>query len=207
MIGEKNISEAEPMMKIACPHCQVLGEIPTIVLQNSNWPIACHHCHQHYFAPVVSGPEKLARQKKITCSGCTAKAEIDMDKFAAVIACESELYCPSCHDLLPLPKNTARKKTSAMLLQNPITDETNEAKTASSSATTPPANTLPATTRPHILPGWRSALFLVFAGFVLTALAMMAAREGLIDRVWLDKLLLGLPDKQALTTTLNALLG
>ena len=202
MIGEKNISEAEPMMKIACPHCQVLGEIPTIVLQNSNWPIACHHCHQHYFAPVVSGPEKLARQKKITCSGCTAKAEIDMDKFAAVIACEAELYCPSCHDLLPLPKNTARKKTSAMLLQNPIAEETNEAKIASSSAKTPPA-----TARQHILPGWRSALFLVFAGFVLTALAMMAAQEGLIDRVWLDKLLLELPDKQALTATLNALLG
>ena len=52
-----------------------------------------------------------------------------------------------------------------------------------------------------------SALFLVFAGFVLTALAMMAAQEGLIDRVWLDKLLLELPDKQALTATLNALLG
>ena len=104
MMREKKTSEAETMMKIACPHCQVVGEIPTIVLQNSNWPIACHHCHQHYFAPVVSGPEKLARQKKITCSGCKAKAEIDIDKYAAVVACEAALYCPACHDLLPLPK-------------------------------------------------------------------------------------------------------
>ena len=197
MIGKEKTSEAEPMMKIACPHCQVLGEIPTIVLQNSNWPIACHHCHQHYFAPVVSGPEKLARQKKITCSGCKTKTEIDIDKFAAVIACEAALYCPACHDLLPLPKNMARKKSSAVLLETPAKNETGAAK-----APAPPSKT-----RQQILPGWRSALFLVFAGFVLTALAMMAAQEGLIDRVWLDKLLLELPDKQALTTTLNALLS
>lgn len=194
MMREKKTSEAETMMKIACPHCQVLGEIPTIVLQNSNWPIACHHCHQHYFAPVVSGPEKLARQKKITCSGCKAKAEIDIDLYAVVVTCEAALYCPACHDLLPLPKNTARKKSSARLLETPVTDET-EAASAPSRA------------RQQILPGWRSALFLIFAGFVLTGLAMMAAQEGLIDRVWLDRLLLELPDKQALTATFNAILG
>ena len=194
MMREKKTSEAETMMKIACPHCQVLGEIPTIVLQNSNWPIACHHCHQHYFAPVVSGPEKLARQKKITCSGCKAKAEIDIDLYAAVVAYEAALHCPACHDLLPLPKKTARKKSSARLLETPVTDET-EAASAPSRA------------RKQILPGWRSALFLIFAGFVLTGLAMMAAQEGLIDRVWLDRLLLELPDKQALTATFNAILG
>ena len=194
MMREKKTSEAETMMKIACPHCQVLGEIPTIVLQNSNWPIACHHCHQHYFAPVVSGPEKLARQKKITCSGCKAKAEIDIDLYAAVVAYEAALHCPACHDLLPLPKKTARKKSSARLLETPVTDETE-------------ATSLPSRARQQILPGWRSALFLIFAGFVLTALAMMAAQEGLIDRVWLDRLLLELPDKQALTATFNAILG
>lgn len=197
MMREKKTSEAEPMMKIACPHCQVLGEIPTIVLQNNNWPIACHHCHQHYFAPVVSGPEKLARQKKITCSGCKAKAEIDIDKFAAIVASEMALYCPACHDVLPLPKNKARKKSDTVLLKNPVTETagtTRKGATASNG-------------RQQILPGWRSALFLLFAGFVLTALAMMAAQEGLIDRVWLDKLLLQLPDKQALTAALNELLG
>jgi len=194
MICEKKTIEAEAMMKIACPHCQVLGEIPTIVLQNSNWPIACHHCHQHYFAPVVSRPEKLVRQKKINCSRCKAKAEIDIDKYAAVVACEAELYCPACHDLLPLPKKTVQKNSSAKLLETLVTDETE--------ATSPPAKA-----RQQILPGWRSALFLVFAGFVLTALAMMAAQEGLIDRVWLDRLLLELPDKQALTETFDAILG
>ena len=194
MMREKKTSEAETMMKIACPHCQVLGEIPTIVLQNSNWPIACHHCHQHYFAPVISGPEKLTRQKKITCSGCKAKAEIDIDLYAVVVTCEAALYCPACHDLLPLPKKTARKKSSARLLETPVTDET-EAASAPSRA------------RQQILPGWRSALFLIFAGFVLTGLAIMAAQEGLIDRVWLDRLLLELPDKQALTATFNAILG
>ena len=194
MMREKKTSEAETMMKIACPHCQALGEIPTIVLQNSNWPIACHHCHQHYFAPVVSGPEKLARQKKITCSGCKAKAEIDIDKYVAVVACEAALNCPACHEPLPLPKKTARKKLSARPLETPVPDETEAAST-------------PSRARPQILPGWRSALFLIFAGFVLTALAMMAAQEGLIDRVWLDRLLLELPDKQSLTATFNAILG
>ena len=194
MISNKKTSEAEKMMKIACPHCQVLGEIPTIVLQNSNWPIACHHCQQHYFAPVVSGPEKLARQKKITCSRCREKTEIDIDKYAAVVACESALYCPACHNLLPPPKKTTHKKSSARLLETLTTDETEAAS---------PLSKL----HRQILPGWRSALFLIFAGFVLTALAMMAAQEGLIDRVWLDRLLLELPDKQALRATFNAILG
>ena len=194
MMREKKTSEEEAMIKIACPHCQVLGEIPTIVLQNCNWPIACHHCQQHYFAPVVSAPEKLARQKKITCSGCNAKAEIDIDKYAAVVACEAALYCPACHDLLHLPKKTASKKSSSKLLETTATDETEVASPLSKA-------------RQQILPGWRSALFLIFAGFMLTALAMMAAQEGLIDRVWLDRLLLELPDKQALTATFNGILG
>ncbi|MEC7245472.1 MAG: hypothetical protein VXW06_00900, partial [Pseudomonadota bacterium] len=54
-------------------------------------------------------------------------------------------------------------------------------------------------------PGWRSALFLLFAGFVLTALAMMAAQEGLIDRVWLDKLLSQMPDRQMIADGLRSL--
>ena len=59
---------------------------------------------------------------------------------------------------------------------------------------------------PPILPGWRSAVFLVFAGFVLTALLMMAAQEELIDRIWLDKFLAGLPDPAEVSAAFNTLL-
>ena len=59
---------------------------------------------------------------------------------------------------------------------------------------------------PPILPGWRSAVFLIFAGFVLTALVMMAAQEELIDRIWLDKLLARLPDPAEVSAAFNSLL-
>ena len=182
---------AEPMIKIACPHCQVLGEIPAIVLQNSDWPIACHHCRQHYFAPVVSGPEKLARQKKIACSNCKIIAEIEQEKYKAILSVGATLYCPDCHHDLPLSKEGTKAKTAALSLEtlSPEKTENNTAKGASQPA----------------FPGWRSALFLLFAGFVLAALAIMAAQEGLIDRVWLNKLLSQMPDRQMIADGLRSL--
>lgn len=191
MRPETSTTEAEPMIKIACPHCQVLGEIPAIVLQNSDWPIACHHCHQHYFAPVVSGPEKLARQKKITCSSCKTTAEIEFEKYNAILAVGAVLYCPDCHHDLPLSKAGQKAKTTTPSIET-LSPEKTEDKAAKGSG------------RPAF-PGWRSALFLLFAGFVLAALAMMAAQEGLIDRVWLDRLLSGLPDRHIITDGLRNL--
>ena len=184
-------AEAEPMIKIACPHCQVLGEIPAIVLQNSDWPIACQHCHQHYFAPVVSGPEKLARQKKIACSNCKIIAEIEQEKYDAILSVGAALYCPECHHDLHLSKAGAKTKTTTPSIET-ISPE--KAKDHTAKGPGQPA-----------FPGWRSALFLLFAGFVLAALAMMAAQEGLIDRVWLDKLLSQLPDRQMIADGLRSL--
>ena len=43
-------------IKIACPHCQVVGVVPEDLKYASNWPVACHHCHQHYYVPVVASP-------------------------------------------------------------------------------------------------------------------------------------------------------
>lgn len=185
------IAEAEPMIKIACPHCQVLGEIPAIVLQNSDWPIACHHCHQHYFAPVVNGPEKLAHQKKIACSNCKSIAEIEQEKYEAILSVGATLYCPDCHHGLPLSKAGTKAKTTTPSIET-LSPEKTENNTAKGSGQ--PA-----------FPGWRSALFLLFAGFVLAALAMMAAQEGLIDRVWLDKLLSQMPDRQMIADGLRSL--
>ena len=185
------IAEAEPMIKIACPHCQVLGEIPAIVLQNSDWPIACHHCHQHYFAPVVNGPEKLAHQKKIACSNCKSIAEIEQEKYEAILSVGATLYCPVCHHGLPLSKAGTKAKTTTPSIET-LSPEKTENNTAKGSGQ--PA-----------FPGWRSALFLLFAGFVLAALAMMAAQEGLIDRVWLDKLLSQMPDRQMIADGLRSL--
>ena len=189
------------MVKIACPHCQALGEIPSVVLQNNNWPIACHHCSQHYFAPVVSGPEKLVRQKNIPCTNCKTKAVIDSDKYEAVLSCMAELYCPDCHHPLPPAKGSKRKEMPAnetpALEMQALSLQNSQAEAASKAASSG---------HPPILPGWRSAVFLVFAGFVLTALVMMAAQEELIDRIWLDKFLAGLPDPAEVSAAFNTLL-
>lgn len=196
MMHEKLTTTSEQMVKIACPHCQALGETPSVVLQNSNWPIACHHCSQHYFAPVVSGPEKLVRQTKITCTNCKIKAAIDTNKYEAVIACAAELYCPDCHHPLPLAKASRQKQTPATEIETlPLKNSVAEAASTASSSLIQP-----------VLPGWRSAALLVFAGFVLTALVMMAAQEELIDRTWLDKFLAGLPDRQEVSAAFSTLL-
>ena len=196
MIQKNMTASSEQMVKIACPHCQALGEIPSVVLRNSNWPIACHHCSQHYFAPVVSGPEKLVREKKITCTNCKTKAVIDSDKYEAVLSCTAELYCPDCHYPLPIAKGSKRKKTPATEMEA-LSLHNNETGTASKAASSG---------HPPILPGWRSAVFLIFAGFILTALVMMAAQEELIDRIWLDKFLEGLPDPAEVSAVFNSLL-
>ena len=173
------------MMTLACPHCQVLGQIPKIVLQNSAWPIACHHCHQHYFAPVISGPSPLAHVKKIACKKCKKKAEIEADKLQAVLASSTSIFCPDCHTELATPARKAKQKQH---------EEHHADKSDKQLSSQPP-----------VLPGWRAVLFLVFVGFALTFLAVVAANEGWIDRVWLDQLLRNLPDRSVFSSQLNEL--
>ena len=160
-------------------------------MQNSDWPIACHNCNQHYFAPVVSGPEKLARQKKIACSNCKTIAEIEQEKYNAILLAGAVLYCPDCHHDLPLSKAGVKTKTTTPSIE---TFSLKKSENNTSKGSGKPA-----------FPGWRSALFFLFAGFVLAALAIMAAQEGLIDRVWLDKLLSQMPDRQMIADGMRSL--
>lgn len=206
MIHKNLTASSEQMVKIACPHCQALGEIPSVVLQNNNWPIACHHCSQHYFAPVVSGPEKLVRQKNIACTNCKTKAVIDSDKYEAVLSCMAELYCPDCHHPLPPAKGSKRKEMPANEMPAPETPALEMQALSLQNSQAEAASKAASSGHPPILPGWRSAVFLVFAGFVLTALVMMAAQEELIDRIWLDKFLAGLPDPAEVSAAFNTLL-
>ena len=57
-------------IKVACPHCQVVGVVPENLKYASDWPVACHHCHQHYYVPVVASPAPLSRQIELRCSDC-----------------------------------------------------------------------------------------------------------------------------------------
>lgn len=180
------------MIRMACPHCQVLGEVPALVLHNGDWPIACHHCHQHYFAPVVSGPEPLSQIKRIRCKSCKTTAEVGADKYSALLESKAELFCPDCHSPLPLPDRQPIEKTAKKEILNLTSSDHNSTSEKDS---------------PAMLPGWRSAIFLIFVGFALTALTILAAQEGLIDRTWLDNLWLGLPEKELLFSKIKSILA
>ncbi len=164
------------MIKIACPHCQSLGLIPEITLTNGHWPVACHHCHQHYYAPVISGPEPLARHKNVSCRKCKEKVQINPALYTQAKAQSVPLFCPHCHtSLLP-----ARKRQAT----GPVT-LTDRQKTS------------------HADLQWPAALALVFSGFAVTVIAVIAAREGVIDKNWLDQLLALLPEKQKITEAMR----
>ena len=100
------------MMKIACPHCQSLGIIPDLISQAGNWPIACHHCHQHYFAPVLSTAAPLARQLELICPHCAFDSHLDKQLYFRLIEQDFPLFCPQCHKSLDhhsLPSKPAPK--------------------------------------------------------------------------------------------------
>jgi len=169
------------MIQMACPHCHVLGQIPALVLTNNQWPIACHHCHQHYFAPVVSRPDKLARHKKIKCSACAKYAQIDKPLFDQLKTENVPLFCPHCHAAMLAPKS------AVVNLKQPSEIDEGRKKPSSES----------------LFPGWQAALVLLFSGFAVTAIAIIAADEGLIDRTWLDRLFFNLPDTAVLIEGFN----
>ena len=49
----------------------------------------------------------------------------------------------------------------------------------------------------------KSALALVFTGFFIVSVSVMAAHEGLISREWLDNLLQHLPDRAIVVSYLT----
>ena len=57
------------MLKLACPHCQNIGVVPELMMRAGDWPISCHYCHQHYYAPVLSGPGNHGTADRTWMSG------------------------------------------------------------------------------------------------------------------------------------------
>ena len=160
-------------MKIACPHCQVVGLIPDELRKTSGWPVACHHCHQHYYVPVVSSPAPLSRQVELSCTSCGQPSALDKQAYEIIVAETFPLFCQACHACLTpdeadiIDLNQQPRKAG----QKPV--------------------------------GLRPALALIFIGFFIVSVSVMAAHEGLISRVWLDNLLLNLPDRSSVMTTLS----
>ena len=89
-------------IKVACPHCQVVGVVPENLKYASDWPVACHHCHQHYYVPVVASPAPLSRQIELRCSDCGRETSFDKNIHKSTIEGKFPLFCPDCH--APLPK-------------------------------------------------------------------------------------------------------
>ena len=166
-------------MKIACPHCQVVGVVPEDLKYASDWPVACHHCHQHYFVPVVSLPAPLSRQVELYCSNCGRMAAVDKNIHKSVIEDHFPLFCSDCHAPLSAQQNVIVE------LDQPETTDNR-------------------TQRPVRV---RSGFVFVFIGFFIVSVTVMATNEGLISQNWLNNLLLHLPDRAIVFSNLAELLG
>ncbi len=166
-------------MKVACPHCQVVGVVPEDLKYASDWPVACHHCHQHYFVPVVASPAPLSRQVELYCSDCGRVSALDKNIHKSVVAEHFPLFCPDCHASLSAERNVIVELDQT---------EKREARTAQSV-------------------GVRSGLVFIFIGFFIVTVSVMAANEGIISRGWLENLLLHLPERAVVSDYLEELLG
>ena len=166
-------------IKVACPHCQVVGVVPEDFKYSSDWPVACHHCHQHYFVPVVSSPAPLSRQVELYCSNCRRVAALDKNIYKSVISGHFPLFCPDCHAPLAAHQN--------VIFELDQTEKT-DARIQSSAQL-------------------RFGLVFIFIGFFIVSVSFMAANEGLIRRDWLDALLLYVPEPAVVISYLTELLG
>ena len=165
-------------IKVACPHCQVVGVVPENLKYASDWPVACHHCHQHYYVPVVASPAPLSRQTELRCSDCGRETAFDRNIHKSTIEGNFPLFCPDCHAPLPKPQNEIIElvKTEAIY-----------------------PNTIQAN-------GIKTALIFVFLGFFIVSVSVMAAHEGLIRRDWLDAFFLLVPDHAIVSSYLPDML-
>ena len=161
-------------MRVACPHCQVVGVVPDKLRKISNWPVACHHCHQHYYVPVISSPAPLSRQIDLACASCGQTSALDKQAYEEILTEKFPLFCQTCHNSL------AGEEANIIELDHP--DQSGQSTQAV---------------------GIKSALVLAFAGFFIVSVAVMAAHEGLISREWLDSLLQHLPDRAILVSYLT----
>lgn len=161
-------------MRVACPHCQVIGVVPDELRKISSWPVACHHCHQHYFVPVISSPAPLSRQIDLSCTSCGQSSALDKQAYDVIRTENFPLFCQTCHSSL------SEEDAHIVELDNP--DK--------------PGQTTQAV-------GMKSGLAFVFAGFFIVSVSVMAAHEGLISRDWLDHVLSHLPDRTTVVNFLT----
>jgi hypothetical protein len=166
-------------MKVACPHCEVVGVVPEDLKYANDWPVACHHCHQHYFVPVVTSPAPLSLLVDLNCSDCGRVAALDKNIHKSVVAGNFPLFCPDCH--APL---SAQQNFIVELNQTEIAD-----------------------TRAQQSLGMQSAFVFIFLGFFIVSVSVIAANEGFIGRGWLDNLLLNLPDRAFVSSFMAELLS
>ena len=165
-------------IKVACPHCQVVGVVPKDLKHANDWPVACHHCHQHYFVPVVASPAALSRQIELRCSDCGHEIIFDKAIYKSIIEGNFPLFCPDCHARLPEPQN------GIIELVQTAADCSNATRAM----------------------GVQTGLAFVFLGFFIVSVSVMAAHEGLISQDWLDRFLLHIPDHTMVSSYLMELL-
>ena len=165
-------------IKVACPHCQVVGMVPKNLKHTSDWPVACHHCHQHYYLPIVASPAPLSRQIELRCSDCGRETTFDRNIHKSTVEGNFPLFCPNCHALLPESPNEIIELS-----------QTDAAYSNASQAI-----------------GLQTGIAFVFMGFFIVSASVMAAHEGLISRDWLDAIFLHVPDYAIVSSYLTALL-
>ena len=173
------------MLKLACPHCQNIGVVPELLMRAGDWPISCHYCHQHYYAPVLSGPETMERQIELTCHKCETISRLDFPTFTKISEADFELLCAQCHESLTDGiTNITHVLTEAVYAQ--------ETSQKHQDSTTNPATT-PQTPKPNKAGsadslGAGDKIRFLLIGFGFATVAILAAQEGVIGRVWLDQL-------------------
>ena len=166
-------------IKVACPHCQVVGVVPENLKYASDWPVACHHCHQHYYVPVLASPAPLSRQIELRCSDCGRETSFDKNIHKSTVEGQFPLFCPDCHALLP------KLQTQIVELYQTEAGHFNARQAIE----------------------MRTGLAFVFLGFFIVSASVMAAHEGLINREWLDAIFLHISDYAIVSSYLTAVLA
>ncbi len=178
--------------------------VPELLSETGGWPIACHHCHQHYFAPVLSGPLPMARLIDLSCQKCGFISQLDNKALNDLRVQNFTLFCPKCHNPLPIqPRDVTTN--------SPLPDSSYELKNNNISTDTAPSGApqaiaaakLEMQRRPSVNSG--SVVLLLVTGFLISIIIIEAARTGIIDRTWLDTILEALPHPSELNKFVSSL--
>lgn len=192
------------MIKLACPHCRMVGMVPELLSETGGWPIACHHCHQHYFAPVLSGPLPMARLIELNCSKCAFVSQLDIKALDELKSQNFTLYCPECHDSLSVPRYEGTTETS---LNAPASDTARQKENKQSVARPKDTSRQSEHKNSPKKLNLGGVLLLLLIGFVISLVMIDAAQQGIIDRAWLDMILSILPDKSQLEMVIRDIIA